>query len=283
VDLYDDAGNVYRYQEDEFNPGTYVINGFSGVESTSYFIRIEAEGKTYESTPEKMPADAGQITSYLDYQMEDVTDIEGIVTSQPFVKIFANAILPETSDDVFIKWNVDEAFLLSPTDFPDPFGSVPPACFVIQNADPQRITLFNGEEVKSRSVEGFLVGSRIIDWSFNEKHYITTYQTSLTKEAYEYWRKVNILANQVGSIFDTPPAEITGNIRNINNASEKVLGYFQASNQTFYRTFLFKSDAPFPVATSTCTYDNRNFQDYPARCLDCRSVRNSTYSRPDWF
>ena len=192
-------------------------------------------------------------------------------------------MLPSVTGGSYLKWNIDEAFLLSPTDFPDPFGSVPPSCFIVQNADPQRINLFNGEEVKAASYEGFLVGSRIIDWSFHERHYFTIYQTSLTKEAFEYWRKVNIVANQVGSIFDTPPAEITGNIRNVNQPDEKVLGYFQVINQTFDRFFLLKADVPFPITASTCTFDNRNFQDYQTRCLDCLSIRNSSYRRPIWF
>ena len=284
VQLFDNFGNVYSYKEDEFNPGVYLLDDFSGVATTTYFIRIEtAEGEMYESTPEAIPESAGQITTYFDFQREEVTDLEGIITSQPFIRIYSNSILPSLSGDAFIKWNVDEAFLLSPTDFPDPFSSVPPACYIVQNADPQRITLFNGEEVKAESVEGFLVGSRIVDWSFHERHYFTIYQTSLTKDAYEYWRKVNIAANQVGSIFDTPPAEIIGNIRNVNQPAEKVLGYFQACNQTFNRFFLVKADVPFPVPASTCTFDNRNYLDYQMRCLDCLSLRNSSYRRPDWF
>lgn len=284
VHLLDDVGNAYIYEEDEFNPGMYLLEDFSGLPSTRYSIRIETpEGETYESTPETMPESPGEVTTYFDFVREETTDLEGIVTNQPFIKIYANALLPLATENVYVKWNVDEAFLLSPTDFPDPFGSVPPSCYVVQNADPQRITLFNGEEVKAASVEGFLLASRIIDWSFHERHYFTIYQSSLTKEAYEYWSKVNIVANQVGSIFDTPPAEITGNIKNANQPSEKVLGYFQASNQTFNRVFLVKTDLPFPVPASTCTYDNRNYQDYQMRCLDCLSIRNSSYRRPAWF
>lgn len=284
VQLFDDVGNEFAYKEDEFNPGMYLLDGFTGVPSTQYFIRISTpEGETYESTPEIMPEEAGTITTYFDFQREETTDNEGIITEKPFIKIYANALLPSSTGNVYMKWNVDEAFLLSPTDFPDPFGSVPPPCYIVQNADPQRISLFNGEEVNAAAVEGFLMASRIIDWSFHERHYFTIYQSSLTTEAYEYWRKVNVVANQVGSIFDMPPAEISGNIRNINNSAEKVLGYFQATNQTFDRFDVLKTDLPFPVPATPCTFDNRNYQDYQMRCLDCLSIRNSSYRRPEWF
>lgn len=281
VQLYDDAGNFHNYSEDTFNPGRYLLQNFSGIGTSSYHIQIVTpEGSTYVSESERMPASAGEVTARYDFIREEYTDAEGIVTLQPFMKIYVNASVNELS---FVKWSTEEAFLLSPTDFPDPFGSVPPPCFVVQNADPQRIALFNGEEVKADLIDNLLIGSRLVDWSFIEKHYFTIYQSSLTKEAYEYWRKVDILANQVGSIFDTPPAEITGNIRNVNDVSEKVYGYFQASNQVFNRIYLLKSDLPFPLTARDCVFDNRNSQDYQSRCLDCLSVRNSSHRRPDWF
>lgn len=284
VELLDDEGNVYNYEEDQFNPGTYLLPGFSGQATRTYFIRVlTPSGQTYESQLERMPESLGDLTSHYEFVREEYTDLEGIISQQPFIKIYVNSTLPSTAQSLFIKWNIEEAYLLSPTDFPDPFGSVPPPCFIVQNADPQRITLHNSEEVKTETISNLLIGSRIVDWSFQERHYFTTYQSSITKDAHEYWRKVNILANQVGSIFDTPPAEITGNIRNINNPSEKVLGYFQATSQTFDRMYLLKSDLPFLLTGRSCVFDNRNFEDYPSRCLDCASVRNSTYRRPEWF
>jgi hypothetical protein len=53
------------------------------------------------------------------------------------------------------KWGIEGSFLLSPTVFPDPFNAIPPPCFVVQNADPQRITLFNGEELQPFAGSGF--------------------------------------------------------------------------------------------------------------------------------
>ncbi len=283
VQLFDEHGNAYEFEPDPFNEGVFLLNGFTGTPGSSYFIRVYMrEGGYYESAPERKPESAGELTSSYEIQNEEVTDLEGTVTRQPFLKLNVSTTLPEIGSK-FVKLNVEEVYLLTPTDFPDPFSSVPPSCFVAQNADPQRITLIDGDEIKAESIDNLLVASRIIDWSFLERHYFTIYQSSLTAEAYDYWRKVDILANQVGSIFDTPPAEITGNIRNIDDSDEKVYGYFQACNQTFTRRFLLKSDLPFELSVTNCVYDNRDFQRYPQRCLDCLSVRNSSYRRPDWF
>ena len=282
VSLLDDAGNVQFYVEDALQPGFYFLES-EGLAGRAYHVQIVTpEGKIYESIPEIMPEASGTLTTNYEIVNEDYTDGEGIVTNNPFVKIYADVTLPESSSALYLKWSVDEAFLLTPTDFPDPFAHVPPSCYIAQNADPQTITLFNGDLISQRSFDQMLVASRLVDWSFLERHYFTTYQSSITKEAYDYWTKVDILANNGGSIFDTPPAEIKGNIFNLNDPNEKVNGYFQAANQTYDRFFLLPASFPFPLLFDDCPFDTFTSR-YPQRCLDCLSVRNSSYRRPTWF
>ncbi len=283
ITLFDDTGDSFSYAE-SLSPGIYTLNNVPGIPGRTYQIEIALpNGKIYKSLPEKMPEPAVLNSTYYEIVKEEVVDSEGAFTSKDFLKVYGNSTFT-SSNSAFLKWSVEEAFLLSPTDFPDPFGSIPPPCFVIQNADPQRVVLFDRSATSSSFINGLLVGSRIIDWTFLEKHYFTTYQSSITKESFEYWRKVNILANQVGSIFDTPPAEITGNIININNPSEKTLGFFQVSNQSYQRFVLRPSNLPFPILNGKCDFDgNFNTDHYSARCIDCTSARNSSYVRPIWF
>lgn len=282
IKLLDNSGQAYIFTEGIYRPGVYTLSQFSGIPGKTYHIQINiSSSEVYESAFEQMAQSVGKVSTRYEAKYEEFIDSEGTLLTQPFLKVYANAELPPNN---YIKWNVWEDFLLSPTDFPDPFGYTPPPCFISQNADPQRVTLFNGVELKASSTSNLLLSSRLFDYSFFERHYFTTYQSSMTKEAYEYWRQLNILANQTGSIFDTPPAEITGNIHNVNDPTEKVYGYFQAVNQTFDRFYTLKEDLPFRSTWTTCTYaDERNYSTYPPRCLECLTVRNSTYNRPTWF
>lgn len=283
ITLFDDEENEMYYIEDGSLPGNYTLNA-QGSPGKTYHIRVTTpDGETYESIPEKMPETIGQDAIYYSLETRNLTDPEGTVNAFDFVNIYTNAALPSSaSDPVYLKWDVEEVYLLSPTDFPDPFGAIPPPCFIRRQVDPQNIVLFNREELKTTTISGMQVGSRQVDRSFKERHYFTTYQSSLTREAYEYWRKINIVANQVGSIFDSPPARITGNIFNVNR-QEEVLGYFQAVNQTYSRFFMLPSDFPFQM-TEYCEYRNdRTYSTYPSECLDCLSARNSSHNRPPWF
>lgn len=285
ITLLDDVGNSFSYTEDSSRPGTYLLPNVSGIPGRTYHIEIILDNnKVYKSLPEKMPEAVPFDNAYYEIVKEDVVDAEGVVSSKNFVKIFANTDFKESSKSPYLKWGIQEAFLLSPTDFPDPFGSVPPPCFVVQNADPQRVTLIDGSSIASTSIQGLLVGSRVVDWTFLERHYFTIYQSSISAESYQYWNKVNILANQVGSIFDTPPAEITGNIERVNTLGEKTLGFFQATNQSYKRFFLLQVNLPFPLLVEKCDFDGSfNPLDYPSRCIDCTSVPNSSFIRPTWF
>ncbi len=281
--LVDSNGEASNFVEDLTNKGLYTLPNRVARPGGTYHLEITIEGKIYKSSPEKLPETVGSLSTYYEVSNEEFTDFEGTVLTRPFLKLYTNSLLPKTTP-VYLKWSVEEAFILSPTDFPDPFGNTPPSCFIVQNADPQRIVLYNGLEIQSESIKNQLVGSRIVDYSFLERHYFTTYQSALTKEAYEYWIKVNILANQVGSIFDSPPAEITGNITNINDPSEKILGYFQAVNETSDRFFLLPTSLPFQLTMKGCTFDGSfRTSDYPVRWINCRSVRNSSFTRPNWF
>lgn len=284
VILRDGAGNTFYYQEDPGKPGTYALPWYNAVPGQTYHIEIVTpDGQTLKSLPEAIPPSAGMLQTSHQFSEEEVVDHEGTVIRSNFVNIYANSAFNDLVSPRYIKWNVEETYLIRPTNFPDPFGSTPPDCFVTQNADPQHIVTFDRNEVKDLQLSDILVGARVADQTFHYKHYFTVYQSAVSKAAFEYWRKVNIVANQAGSIFDSPPAFVTGNMINATRPEQKVLGYFQSVNQTFSRFFLLKEDLPF-ILLPYCDYDyNRPYDDYPYECLDCLRIRSSTWERPPWF
>jgi hypothetical protein len=125
----------------------------------------------------------------------------------------------------------------------------------------------------------------MIDETFLYRHYFVTYQSSLSAEAYDYWSKVNALVAGNGSLFDTPPARIYGNImrNDEEDASEKVFGYFQAVNQAVSRVSITRSELPFFLSYSDCQGSFPVKFPPPSFCENCLSVRNSSHVRPSWF
>lgn len=55
-------------------------------------------------------------------------------------------------------------------------------------------------------------------------------QLSLTVGAYRYYKLFQDQTQNTGTLVDTPPAPLVGNVRNVNNSDENVIGYFTASS-----------------------------------------------------
>lgn len=63
-------------------------------------------------------------------------------------------------------------------------------------------------------------------------------QQSISVEAYKYFKLLAEQTQNTGTLVDTPPAAIIGNIKNINNAIEPVVGFFFVTSITKKRYWL---------------------------------------------
>ncbi len=283
VEVVNDLGE--RFPLWESAPGTYINEYLVALPGRKYQILVNTfGGDSFTSAMEETPPPPGSVEATYRFALEEYTDGEGAVRSGYFVKVGVNSVFPSSTK--FLRWEVEEVFQLSPTDYPDPFGSIPEPCYITRNADPQRIALLNRNEVNLDTLESMLVGSRLIDWTFKERHYLTTYETSLTAASYEYWRRVGQLSGQVGSIFDAPPSEITTNISWADQPERKVYGYFQVASETYSRFFLTPFDLPVTLPRH-CEFDpSESYPVYiPYECQDdnCQKLPGSSVFPPPWF
>lgn len=76
------------------------------------------------------------------------------------------------------------------------------------------------------------------------KYSILITQIALTKEAYAFWDNLKTNTEKLGSIFDAQPSQISGNIRNVADAAEPVIGYISAGTKQSKRIFIKKSNLP---------------------------------------
>ncbi|MEM6801520.1 MAG: DUF4249 domain-containing protein [Bacteroidota bacterium] len=285
--IYDEQGSWEDYVADQERPGTYLLMGekIKGEVGESYYLEVEhPNGKIYRSKPEAMQAQQAKLDSiYYDFSIEKESNGLGIVFENTYINAYIDVDLSQADTTFFMKWDVEEVFLLTPTDFPDPFGFIPPPCYVYVYTSDIDLNLFNGFKNEVERLEGLKVGSQVINWHFREKHYFTVRQKSMNQEAYEYWENARDLLSNTGNIFDIPPAPLPGNLYNPEDPDEEVLGYFDISSSSLLRFRTFRDDIPIDQILE-CTYSpSKRFDAYPDYCLDCLSVRNSTHTRPDFF
>lgn len=77
-----------------------------------------------------------------------------------------------------------------------------------------------------------------------EKYSILLKQYALTKEAFQFWENLQKNTQQLGSIFDAQPSQLIGNIHNVADASEPVIGYMSAGTVSKLRIFIPNSSLP---------------------------------------
>ncbi|PHN03839.1 DUF4249 domain-containing protein [Flavilitoribacter nigricans] len=283
VRIFDNEGNSATYVD--MSEGQYRIpeQTFSVEIGRTYYLHIELDnGEEYESEREVTPGIYARLDS-LNFDFGEIREVNEYGNSiiVPTVNAYVDLSLEQTTPDVFYRFDVDEVYRLSPTDFPDPFGVIPPPCFVYTRPDLSSFTLLNVDANQPRTVSRLQVASARLDNRFDERHYFNVYLRSLTEGAYTFWSQVGQTLSAVGTIFDTPPAPVRGNIYNVNDPGEEVLGYFSAMSSDTIRAFLLPENTPF-LPYYQCEYSPAK-RDYPPRCLNCLSVPGSSYQKPDYF
>jgi len=67
-------------------------------------------------------------------------------------------------------------------------------------------------------------------------------QLSLDKDAYNYFKLFQQQTENTGGIADTPPTALRGNIKNVQDAKESIVGYFQVSDVSIVRHWVDRKD-----------------------------------------
>ncbi len=136
-------------------------------------------------------------------------------------------------------------------------------------------------------------------------------QYALSQEAYAYWQLLQKNTQQLGSLFDAQPTQLTGNITCITNPAEPVIGYISVNTIAQQRLFITNDEVPgwqkiFPgVDCSLKTLDrdpnNPYLYTYPdtsyapyyysamcclviakKSCVDCTEAGGTTTKPPFW-
>ena len=73
------------------------------------------------------------------------------------------------------------------------------------------------------------------------KYSLLVKQYALSSSAYQYWNQLEKQNQESGGLYETQPARIQGNIRNISDPGERILGFFNVSSVNHQRIFTEES------------------------------------------
>lgn len=89
-------------------------------------------------------------------------------------------------------------------------------------------------------------------WELGNIYSLLVKQYALGEDAYDFFRRMKKNSESLGSIFDAQPSDISGNIKNVNNPEEVVVGFIEITSVKEKRIFLNSEDLPGPAHDPGC-------------------------------
>ncbi len=131
-------------------------------------------------------------------------------------------------------------------------------------------------------------------------------QQALDKDAYVYWEVMRRNSSDIGGLFSSQPTEVVGNIKNVSNPGEQVVGYINIATVQTRRAFIDWGETDFYKSGCVMTKVPQGFDfvvimnsyvssgnrlvfrtdegalwGSTVECVDCRLHSNST--KPEWW
>lgn len=252
VSISDDSGNSNELAE--IDKGTYQTTNpdFIGKVGKKYKIHIEtAEGKKYESGFQELRMVAGIDSVYakIEYNYSKLSGQD-----VPGYQFYIDTDYPEMDTNYFI-WQLENTFKFQSNytlkfiydgsyHTPGQYDSIY-NCWKTDIVN--GIYLVNTENLAQPAVKGFPLNFVSTETKkLSIKYSLLVRQLSVTKEAYEFWNNVGLIEEGQGALFATQPYQVRGNVKNVDDDNEPVLGYFITAGMTEKRIFIDKpTGVPF--------------------------------------
>jgi hypothetical protein len=173
------------------------------------------------------------------------------------VHIFANA-KGSNNTSGYYRWDYEEDWEFNSAYAPSlMYNSVPLAVFIRRDQSPDfsRYTCY--QHANSTTIEILSTAKLSRDtthyrlalvpsgsWKISVLYAIKVRQYSISRDGYEYLARMRKNTEQTGSIFDSQPSELKGNISCVSEPAEPVIGFMEISDMYSERIFIKASEVP---------------------------------------
>lgn len=275
VKIIEDGSMTHLFQEME--GGRYVskAGNFVGSIGSEYILDIvTADGEHYQSHPEVMLKTPDIDSVYFERERR-FTDIEDLVVDG--IKILVDSHDPENATRYY-KWDWVETWEYKAT-YPNAYSWVPgdmifdpghpivnpfPNIFCYNTDSSRQILVNSTNNLENDVVSRFEVKYvNTLGRELTSLYSLLVKQHAISENTYKYWRELRGLSESQGTLFDKQPYALQGNIGNVQNADETVLGYFEVISVKEERILITREklrDLYFP--SNTCFHEKIDSVNY---------------------
>lgn len=158
---------------------------------------------------------------------------------------------------------------------------------------------------EDRLVDHTLYTFTNMDREVSSLYFVELTQTRLSEEGYRYWEKMHSNSTDVGGLFSPEPSELRGNIVNVDDSDELVLGFIGVSTVSRVSMYINNYEVRFSYWRGPsygdivlipglwnnywrsgyrfAFYSNDGPHWLPGECIDCTRIGDGTKERPSWW
>jgi Domain of unknown function (DUF4249) len=108
----------------------------------------------------------------------------------------------------------------------------------------------------------------------HDRYSMLVRQTAISKEAYQYWLAIKRNNESLGNFLSPLPTQLNGNIHNVNDIKEPVLGFFCASTVTRKRILIDRQKISGPSAM----YDPDGYENCSAGVVLVEDISDAAFA-----
>lgn len=321
VKVFDDRGNTFQYTEEL--PGRYScrIGKQYLVPGTRYKVEVMTrEGTVYQSAYDVMNTCPDIDTIY--YEVSEEAPLNYLLSPYPGLQFFIDT--RESAESVSnFRWELEETweyhswyaigdYFDGVIHYVEPDNYTDALAYCWRSGPIRKIFTMSTRNLTTNKItRGYLNFVSNQTDRLSVKYSLLVRQYSLSDSAYEYWSRMQRMIQETGGLYETQPMQITGNMRNLNDPKETVLGLFWAAavkeKRIFYRrSYEFRVLEPdcdmyelsedelmeyleqvpeeaYPVYLINLTLTEEGPWDLAdQKCFDCRK-RHGTLVKPDFW
>ncbi|MEQ8686142.1 MAG: DUF4249 domain-containing protein [Imperialibacter sp.] len=246
VQVKDEEGAAFLFTE--VAPGKYHSNplDFIGCSGKNYTLSIiTSSNQRYESDVVTLKPTPPIDSIYFEPEMR-LTDAGDSLDG---IRIMVDAHDPLGTSEYY-KYSWTETYEIRPH-YPSYYEwnfSVTPPAFVRRNPEInlcfktdtcRQVLVTSTANLKTDRVSEFEVNYvSTVSFRIKSRYSILVRQQTLSEKSFRYWSEVQKTSESLGTLFDPQPYQLTGNVHNIDDPEEPVLGYFDASSVAQKRIFI---------------------------------------------
>ncbi|EOZ92407.1 hypothetical protein A33Q_4500 [Indibacter alkaliphilus LW1] len=263
----DDLGNIERFLESGVS-GTYLSSSeFSTKVGRSYNLDIELpNGERLVSLPELVnpvpKMDSVTYRAVRTASTDPMNDEIGVQVLGHFQDPAdqQNFYYWKMLESDFVLITEPELYTLPPTHPTCPRCPVPKdccsRCFHKDTPRPANINTIDDLEFNGNYQSRVIAYVRDNGLRFKETYRLDIQHMSVSAEAHRFLKLSDQQLRLTGSVFDPPPANIRGNVINLNRPEEQVLGYFFATDIQLLRVYIRRDNLEFFLRPQTTVPDD---------------------------